>query len=61
MAEQTPNYNLTKPDINEFYDVEVQNNNMDIIDTAIKGLENDKANSEDLTSLEQTVTEHLAE
>ncbi|MGE7115134.1 hypothetical protein, partial [Lysinibacillus sp. NPDC047702] len=31
------------------------------IDTAIKGLENDKANSEDLTSLEQTVTEHLAE
>lgn len=59
MAEQTPNYNLTKPDLEEFYDVEVQNNNMDIIDVALKGLEEDKAASADLTSLEQKVTEHL--
>lgn len=59
MAEQTPNYGLTKPDLEEFYDVEVQNSNMDIIDASLKGLEEDKANSADLTSLEQTVTEHL--
>jgi len=48
VAEQTPNYNLTKPDINEFYDVEVQNNNMDIIDSALK-------------NSEEQLTEHLAE
>lgn len=48
MAEQTPNYNLTKPDLEEFYDVEVQNNNMDIIDVALK-------------DSEQQLIEHLAE
>lgn len=48
MAGKTPNYNLTKPDIEEFYDVEVQNNNMDIIDAA-------------LNDSEQQLTEHLAE
>lgn len=46
MAEQTPNYGLTKPDLEEFYDVEVQNNNMDIIDAALK-------------NSEQQLTEHL--
>ena len=47
MAEQTPNYGLTKPDLEEFYDVEVQNNNMDIIDATLK-------------DSEQQLTEHLA-
>ncbi|AVK85258.1 hypothetical protein C3943_17845 [Lysinibacillus sp. B2A1] len=50
MAEQTPNYNLTKPDIYEFYDVEVQNNNMDIIDAALKNSEQQLAEHlEDIT------------
>ena len=36
MANQTENYKLTKPLASEFYDVEVQNGNMDKIDAALK-------------------------
>ena len=36
MSTNTPNYNLVKPDANEFYDVDVQNDNLDAIDQAIK-------------------------
>ena len=36
MAEQTVNYNLTKPLPTEFYDIGAQNGNMDIIDRALK-------------------------
>lgn len=36
MANKTANYNLTKPLDSEFYDVEVQNGNMDKIDTQMK-------------------------
>ena len=36
MANQTKNYELTKPLASEFYDVEVQNGNMDKIDAALK-------------------------
>ena len=36
MANQTENYKLTKPLASEFYDVEVQNGNMDKIDSAMK-------------------------
>ena len=35
MANQTENYKLTKPLASEFYDVEVQNGNMDKIDEAL--------------------------
>lgn len=35
----TPNYNLEKDDQNEFYDVAVQSGNMDLIDAAIKGID----------------------
>ena len=35
MATKTPNYNLTKPAQTDFYDVDVQNGNMDIIDDAL--------------------------
>ncbi|WP_206460481.1 hypothetical protein [Anaerovorax sp. IOR16] len=42
MATQTKNYGLTKPDINDFYDVGIDNNNMDTIDIELKNL-NDKA------------------
>ena len=35
MADQTRNYQLTKPLESEFYDVGVQNDNMDKIDQAL--------------------------
>lgn len=36
MAELTPNYKLTKPSPEDFYDINVQNDNMDIIDEELK-------------------------
>lgn len=39
MAETTPNYGLTKPLPEEFYDIGVQNENMDKIDRALKEAE----------------------
>lgn len=39
MANKTTNYELTKPLPSEFYDVEVQNDNMDIIDAQMKALD----------------------
>lgn len=36
MADKTTNYGLTKPNPEEFYDVNVQNGNMDIIDQQLK-------------------------
>ena len=38
MADKTTNYNLTKPSASEFYDIDVQNANMDIIDAEMKNL-----------------------
>lgn len=35
MADKTTNYNLTKPSADDFYDVGVQNGNMDIIDEVL--------------------------
>lgn len=43
MPTQTPNYNLTKPLKTENYNVDVFNNNVDIIDSALKDI-NDKTN-----------------
>lgn len=37
MAKQTSNLGLIKPDANEFYDVNVQNENMDKIDEQLGG------------------------
>lgn len=55
MANQTENYKLTKPLASEFYDVEVQNGNMDKIDAAlkenadgIKNLQDEQENKADL-------------
>ena len=42
MADKTQNYNLTKPTINEYFNIEIQNENMDLIDTALKDVD-DKA------------------
>lgn len=39
MAEKTTNYGLTKPTPEEFYDVQVQNENMNIIDRELKNVE----------------------
>lgn len=36
MATNTPNYNLVKPELNEFADIRVLNGNMDIIDAQLK-------------------------
>lgn len=44
MATHTPNYDLKKPDPDDFYNVADQNENMDKIDSALKGV------SDDLTS-----------
>lgn len=41
MANQTLNFGLVKPLDSEFYDVEVQNGNMDKIDTQMKANENE--------------------
>lgn len=36
MATNTPNYNLVKPELNDFADIRVINGNMDIIDAQLK-------------------------
>ena len=45
MAEYTSNYNLEKPAETEFYDVAVQNGNMDKIDEAIASIDTAKADA----------------
>ena len=44
MATNTTNYNLVKPSENEYYDINVSNSNLDIIDTEIKKI-NDRLDS----------------
>lgn len=39
MPNQTTNYNLTKPTPDEFYDIAVQNSNMDKIDSQMKAMD----------------------
>lgn len=48
MATKTTNYGLTKPEGSDFYDIGVQNNNMDIIDKQMKANANgiEQLNSE---------------
>lgn len=41
MAEKTTNYNLTKPSAEDFYDVGVHNENMDIIDAEMKRMDDE--------------------
>ena len=58
MATKTTNYGLTKPDGADFYDVDVQNDNMDIIDKKMKANANDIAqlNSDLNNRIEFTIT-----
>lgn len=53
MATSTPNLNLTKPSADDFYDVNVQNSNMDKIDEAIEVLKQSGVNGKN--KLEATV------
>ena len=55
MPTNTANYNLVKPGQDEFYNVEVTNNNNDIIDAALK------ENSNKIAQVQQVVTEHLGD
>ena len=45
MANKTTNYKLTKPTADDFYNVDVPNGNMDIIDAELKKLDDGKASS----------------
>ncbi|MPN41866.1 hypothetical protein SDC9_189421 [bioreactor metagenome] len=55
MAKHTENYGLTKPEPNNFYDVEVGNNNLDVIDGLIKGSEDAIDDIAGLGRTDQTV------
>ncbi len=46
MADYTTNFNLEKPLINEYYDVDVQNRNMDVIDGELNNINTRTANLE---------------
>lgn len=61
MPEQTQNYDLIKQLPAEFYNRELDNQNLDLIDALIKALQDSKANGTDLTSLSNTLTQHLDE
>ena len=49
MATTTTNYGLTKPEGSDFYDIGVQNDNMDIIDKQMK------ANAKDIAQLNSEI------
>ena len=51
MSSKTTNLGLTKPAVDEFYDVDVQNENMDKIDAEIGGLENPSYEEADKTAM----------
>lgn len=53
MATKTTNYGLEKPDGTDFYDVDVQNSNMDIIDKQMK------ANANAITKLNSDLKDAL--
>jgi len=61
MADKTPNYNLTKPFDFEFYDVNVQNENMDKIDQALKELQDEQVGKADLDDSGKVPAEQLPE
>lgn len=60
----TTNFNLIKPGQEEFYNVDVPNTNMDTIDGVLKALQdaiNSGASEQDLTTLRDALTTHLAD
>jgi len=64
MPTKTTNYNLIKPEQDEFYDIAVQNTNMDSIDGIIKTLQdavNAGANEQEIEALRGELAAHLAD
>ena len=59
MATKTTNYGLTKPEGSDFYDIGVQNDNMDIIDKQMKANANGiailKLKMPDISELNATI------
>lgn len=56
MADNTTNYNLTKPLETEKYDIKVQNGNMDKLDTAVDGLQKEvTAQKNEYTTLKRNL------
>lgn len=56
MSTTTTNYGLEKPDISDFYDVSIMNDNLDIIDTTLKS----KADQTEVDSLKKSVSDGKA-
>lgn len=57
MAEFTENYGLEKPAQSDFYNVAVQNQNMDKIDQAIAGVGNDPQLAADVAEVRERIGE----
>lgn len=60
MAAETTNYGLTKPAANESYDITVFNRNADLIDAALKDLEESKAEGAALAAHEADGVKHVS-
>lgn len=65
MATHTPNYDLKKSAPDDFYNIEDQNENMDKIDSALKGIEDELQIAEEeiqeqITTINNKIDEHLA-
>lgn len=62
MAINTSNYNLKKPSSEDFYNVEDQNGNMDIIDQELKRLNEDNQNADQkISSVKSDLSTHLSD
>lgn len=62
MAKNTSNYNLKKPSSEDFYNVEDQNGNMDIIDQELKRLNEDNQNTDQkISSVNDDLSSHLSD
>ena len=62
MAKNTSNYNLKKPTPEDFYNVEDQNGNMDIIDQELRRLNEDNQNADQkISSVKSDLSSHLSD
>ncbi|WP_027629474.1 hypothetical protein [Ruminiclostridium cellobioparum] len=62
MAKNTSNYNLKKPSPEDFYNVEDQNGNMDIIDQELERLNEDNQNTDQkISSVSSDLSSHLSD
>ena len=62
MAKNTSNYNLKKPSSEDFYNVEDQNGNMDIIDQELKRLnEDNQYTDQKISSVSSDLSSHLSD